>query len=248
MNKKSFKQIIIDEVADTKKLLRSVPSLVMIFFVIGTVAMNLLANREFNLHVEWIALDCGFTMSWLSFLCMDIIAKRFGGVAAFKLSLIAEGVNLFLCLVFYIVMLIPGTWGEAYLLDGSVSSVINAALDNTFSGTWFVIFGSTVAFIVSSGVNSIINMAVAHLEKKDNFLAYAARSWISTAAAQFVDNLLFASIVSYHFFGWTLKQVITCSITGAIVELLCEVIFSPLGYRVCKKWQKEGVGDAYFQE
>lgn len=244
---KSLLTLIKDEINDTKSLLKNVPALVMIFFTISTVAMNLLANREFNLNIPWLALDCGFTMSWLSFLCMDMLVKRFGGKAGFKLSLVAEGINLFMCLVFFLVVQLPGTWGEAYLPDGSVSEAINTAMDNTFAGTWFVIMGSTIAFVISSGVNSMINMFVAHFLKKDNFVSYALRSWVSTALAQFVDNLLFAGIVSYHFFGWTLQQVIFCSFTGAVVELLCEVIFSPIGWRVCKKWQADGVGDAYIQ-
>ena len=40
-------------------------------------------------------------------------------------------------------------------------------------------------------------------------------------------------------------QCITCSITGAVVELLCEVIFSPMGYKVSKKWEAEKVGQSY---
>ena len=37
-----------------------------------------------------------------------------------------------------------------------------------------------------------------------------------------------------------------CAATGAVVELLCEVIFSPLGYRIVKKWKKDEVGKEYF--
>ena len=33
--------------------------------------------------------------------------------------------------------------------------------------------------------------------------------------------------------------------TGALVELLCEVVFSPIGYRVSKKWAARGVGQEY---
>ena len=240
----SFTRIIINEIEDTKKLLRSVPALVMVFFVIGTVSMNLLANRQFDIHLSWISLDCGFTVSWLSFLCMDMLAKRYGGKASFKLSLVAEGINLIMCMIFFVVSLIPGTWSEYFTY---MDENVNLALDATFAGTWFVIVGSTIAFIVSAGVNSIINMSVAKLAKHDSFKAYAARSWISTCVAQFVDNMLFATIVSHTFFGWTWLQVLMCSFTGMIVELLCEIIFSPIGYKVCRKWQAEGVGDDYLK-
>ena len=41
-------------------------------------------------------------------------------------------------------------------------------------------------------------------------------------------------------FSWTLPQCITCSLIGAVLELIMEVIFSPLGYELLKKWRREG--------
>ena len=35
--------------------------------------------------------------------------------------------------------------------------------------------------------------------------------------------------------------------TGAIAELLMEVAFSPLGYRITKRWQEEKVGEQYLE-
>ena len=84
-------------------------------------------------------------------------------------------------------------------------------------------------------------------DSSDSFLVYAVRTYISTAVGQFADNLVFALIVSHIFFGWSMLQCITCSVTGMIVELLCEVIFSPIGFSVCKKWKKDNVGKEYFE-
>ena len=56
---------------DLSLLLRSVPSAVMVFFCMSVLLMNLLANKEIGLNIPWLALDCGFSLSWLSFLCMD---------------------------------------------------------------------------------------------------------------------------------------------------------------------------------
>lgn len=229
---------------DTVLLLRSVPSMLMVFFCVSVIMMNLLANKEFSTGIEWLALDCGFTISWLSFLCMDMLTKRFGPKAAIKLSLVAMGVNLFVCGMLKIVSMAPGNWGEFYTFG---EESVNLALNNTFGGTWYVLFGSTVAFVVSSIINAILNHEIGKRIKKKDFKEYAARSYISTMIAQFVDNLIFALIVSVTFFGWNMVQVITCSITGCLVELLCEVIFSPIGYKVCKRWEDENVGAAYIK-
>lgn len=235
------------EIYEIKILLRSVPSTILTLFAVSVIAMNLLANKSVNLPVDWLALDCGIIVSWVSFLSMDIITKHFGPKAATQVSIVAVLFNLMVCIIFFIAGSISGIWGEAYV-EGS-ETIINSALDHTFSGTWYVLLGSTTAFIISAVVNNFLNYLIGKLINKnsDSFLAYAVRTYISTAVGQFADNLVFALIVSHIFFGWSMLQCITCSVTGMIVELLCEVIFSPIGFSVCKKWKKDNVGKEYFE-
>ena len=226
-------------------LLRSVPSPVMVMFVVSVVLMNLLANKEIGLNLDWLALDCGFTLSWLSFLCMDMLTKRFGAKASIQLSLTAMVINLFVCGVLFLISLLPGNWGAYYDLG---SEVVNEGLNATIGGTWYVVLGSACAFAMSAILNAVLNAVIGKMCKKDNFVSYALRSYISTGVAQFVDNFIFAMLVSHVFFGWNMTQVITCSITGCIAELLCEVIFSPIGYKMCKKWDEQNVGSAYLDK
>lgn len=227
-------------------LLRSVPAHVLALFAMSVFAMNLLANKSITLPVSWLALDCGIIVSWVCFLTMDVLTKHFGPKAATSLSVLALLISLVFCLLFFLASLIPGMWGESYV-DGS-EDIINTALDNTFGGTWYVLFGSAAAFLLSSAVNNFLNWTVGKAFKKnpDGAAAYFLRSYISTAAGQFVDNMTFALIVSLSFFGWSILQCVTCSLTGMLAELLCEAVFSPLGYAVCKKWKKDGVGAEYF--
>lgn len=229
-----------------KVLLRSVPTLLIVLFVVSVVGMNLLANKSINLPVSWMALDCGIIVSWLSFLIMDMITKHFGPKAATEISLFALSINLFFCLLMFLGSILPGVWGESFV-EGS-ENVINQALDNTFGGTWYVLLGSTTAFVVSSLVNNFSNWGIGKLfkNKPDSCLAYVLRSYVSTAIGQFIDNIVFALMVSYFFFGWTLLQCFVCALTGMMAELLCEVIFSFIGYKVCNKWKKQGIGKEYF--
>lgn len=234
-------QLIKRELEDYRLLLRNIPSLVVSLFIVSVIVMNLLANKEL-FNARYLALDCGFTVSWVSFLCMDMICKHYGGKPAAKISILALAVNLAVCLLFNLVSRTPGMWGEYYSTE---SMDVNNALNATFGGSWYVVLGSSTAMLVSGICNSIINMFVARHLTQDNFASFALRSYISTGLAQFVDNLVFALMVSYVFFGWSMVQVITCSLTGAIAELLFEVIFSPIGYRVTKEWQAEHVGQEY---
>lgn len=242
---KNFKltQAIRHEVDDFKVLLRSVPSIVMALFTVSVILMNLLANKEIYTGVSWLALDCGFIVSWMSFLAMDMLTKRFGAKASIKLSITAASINLIVCGIMFLISKVPGNWGEYYTYG---DEIVNQSLNATIGGTWYILLGSTIAFLVASVVNSFSNVVVGKLFKKDNFTAYAIRSYVSTTIGQFVDNLVFALIVSHVFFGWTLLQCITCSLVGCAVELICEAIFSPIGYRVCKKWETLNVGKEYF--
>ena len=211
-----------------------VPPIVLTFLVLAVVGMNLLANKSINTGVDWLALDCGILLSWLIFLCMDVLTHCYGPRAATAMSIVALLVNLFMALVFFVASKVPGVWGESFV-DGS-ETIINTALDNTVGGTWFIILGSSIAFIVSAVVNNFLNYGIGTwLKKNSGFGAFALRSYVSTFVGQFTDNIVFALLVSRVFFGWTLLQCVTCAITGAVLELLFEVFFSPAGYRIAKR-------------
>lgn len=236
-----------DYFCEFRLLLRSVPSVVTSIFVVAVFAMNLLANKSINLNIHWLALDTGIIMSWVVFLCMDVLTKHFGPRAATQISLFATGVNLVMCLLFFVASKISGTWGAFF--DLGEQGIVNEGLDLTFGGTWYVVLGSTVAFVASAIVNNFLNFTIGKLFRRNpnGFGAYACRTYLSTAVAQFADNLIFALIVSHFFFGWTIVQCLTCAATGMLVELVCEVIFSPLGYAVCRRWQRDNVGREYLE-
>ena len=229
------------ELEDYRILLRNIPSLVISLFILSVILMNLLANKEF-ISYHYLALDCGFVLSWVSFLCMDMICKRFGPKPAVKISILAMFINVIVCLVFWLISLSPGMWGEYY---STGEMVVNDALNQTFGGCWYVVLGSSVAMVSAAIVNSFINHSIAKRLTFGGFKAFAARSYVSTLIGQFVDNFVFACIVSLHFFGWTWTQIIFCSITGAVMEMLCEVVFSPVGYKVTEAWDQEDVGKQY---
>lgn len=235
------------EFAEFTVLLRSVPGALTAFFVLSVFAMNLLANKSINLPVDWLALDCGILVSWFVFLAMDIVTKHFGAKAATELSVFAIAVELVFCLIFFLASLIAGTWSASYVAGSE--EAINNALDGTFGGTWYVLAGSTAAFVVSAFVNNFTNAGIGKFfaKKPDGAAAYFCRSYISTAIGQFVDNMIFSLLVSHFFFGWSLLQCVTCSLTGMVAELICEALFSGVGYAVCGKWKKEKVGEKYFE-
>jgi len=229
------------ELSEFKILLRSIPATVVSLFVVSVVCMNLLANKTL-LQLDWIALDGGILISWLSFMCMDIITKHFGPKASNSITVLAAMINLLTCLIFFVASVIPSS-ADNY-----------SAFDGIFGGTWFILLGSTIAFLASAVINNTLNWMIGKSFRgnPDGRLAYAARTYISTFVGQFLDNFIFSVIVFVCFapifwngFHWTVLQCAMCALTGAIAELIMEIAFSPIGYRITRKWQAESVGAEY---
>lgn len=233
--------LISNEKKETDMLLRCIPSTVVSLFVVSVICMNLLANKTL-LQTDFIALDGGILISWLSFMCMDIITKYFGPKASNKIAILASAINLLTCLVFYIASIIPSNASDY------------TALNSILGGTWFILLGSTVAFLISALINNFLNFTIGKAFKKNpnGKLAYATQAYVSTFISQFIDNLIFSIIVFVGFapifwngFHWTVWQCTVCALTGAVAELIMEVIFTPFGYRIIEKWKKHNVGQEY---
>ena len=237
----SFKSWIVKEKEETAILLRSIPAIVVSLFVVSVICMNLLANKTL-LQTHWIAVDGGILISWLSFMCMDIITKYFGPKASNKIAILASAINVLTCLIFYIASRIPSQANDY------------TAFDEIFGGTWFILMGSTIAFLTSAMINNFLNWTIgkAFHNHPDGRLAYAVQTYISTFVGQFMDNFIFSIIVFVFFapifwdgFHWTVLQCATCALTGAIAELIMEILFSPLGYRILMQWKEHNVGEEY---
>ena len=240
--RRSFGKWLHDEYKLTVILLRSIPAPVVALFVISVITMNILANKTL-VQTDWIAIDGGILISWLSFLSMDIVVKHFGPKASNRMSIFAILVNLLICLIFFIVSIIPSE-ADDY-----------TAFNTIIGGTWFILLSSTIGFLTSAIVNNSLNFAIGKMFKNnpDGKLAFFTRSYISTFIAQFLDNLIFAILTFMVFapifwdgFHWTFVQCLTCSVLGGLLELLMEVVFSPIGYAVSKNWRENNVGQQYF--
>lgn len=233
----------------TKDAMRAIPGVVTAIFILSVVMMNLLANKSiFNL--PWLASTAGIFVSWVTFLCMDSVCKRFGYKAATILNTVGMVVNLLSAILFMLIVKIPGIWAASFAgATEEISGAINAGLDATFSSAWYIVIGSAVAMFLGGVVNSVMNHLVGvKLDNQGTYKEFAIRSFVSTAAGQFVDNFVFAFFVSYIFFGWSIKQVFVCSFMMMLLELAFEVVFSPIGYSVAKMWKRENVGQEYIEK
>ena len=139
----------------TAALFRSIPSVIVALFTISVITMNLLANKTL-VQTEYIALDGGILVSWISFLCMDVVTKHFGPKAATKLSIFAMLTNLLACFIFFIVAKIPANGVDADY----------TGFNSIFGGTWFILLSSTIAFFASALINNFLNFAIGKLFRR----------------------------------------------------------------------------------
>ena len=146
--------------------LRRVPGVITALFCISVIIMNLLANKTIY-QSGIIAADGGILISWLTFLCMDIVTKALGQRVAVTLSVFALLTNLFVCVIFYVVSIIP-------------TETDYSAFNTIFTSTWFILLSSSVAFITSAFVNIVLNAAIGRGFRKnpDGKLAFVTRSYI----------------------------------------------------------------------
>lgn len=226
-------------IADYKVLLRSVPAFVTSFFILTTVLMNFAASKI--LINAWnVAVTGGFILSWAPFLCMDAVAKRFGARAAIMLNILSALGNLFAVVFLAIVAAIPTEtpYPEFSYIYGAV---------------WFIALSSTVAFVVSGVINSLLNAAIGKLFKNKTSVAeFSARSFISTFIGQAIDNFLFIAgvyvIFAPKYWGLEPLPILTClgtAIVGGLFELIAEVVLAPVGYKIVKNWERDHVGQEY---
>lgn len=243
--KSTFKWLF--DAKDWKLMLRSVPSLIVTLFCVSVVIMNLMASKTIIItDPAWFGVTGGILLSWIPFLCMDILNKSYGPRVATKINILALGINLVCVGVFELV--------SRFQIGGNPE--FYTAFNATFKQTWQILTASSIAFLVSGVFNNVLNAGIAKLCKDPNSKgAYYARSYGSTVLAQFLDNFVFTALAFLVFFklsvgssfGWTIWTVLGSATFNAILELVMEAIFSPFGYRVCKKWEKENVGKEYLE-
>lgn len=215
--------------------LKKVPAVALTIFCVVYIAMNILAGKTIFQN-DMIAIDGGIVITWIVIIITDLLTLIYGPKTTISVSIFAIIINLLICLVFYLVSIIPN------------SNADFTAFNQTIGGTWFIVVASTVAFILSSCLNAFLNYLIGKIFIKNptGKLAYCFRCYISTVISQFIDNLIFSSLtymvfapIFWNGFSWTFIQVLMCALLYAGIELVIEVFISPIAFKIYKYWYKK---------
>lgn len=234
---KKIKEWFKKDLNETKVLFRCMPTLPFAILCGAMIAMNILANKTI-VNETWISLDAGIMVSWISFLAGDMLVKRFGPKASIKINIAAVGVQLLVVGLLAIGGAMP--WGT------NADPIIG--FDDIFcsAGLIWPLGVGTFAFIVATIFDSLINWAVfKRFKNRQGFAAYAVASYTSSLVGQFLDNFLFGLLFTYLAGYVTFESLWLFAGVGAVVEVLCQIVLSPIGFKMCKDWQKNKVGEEY---
>ena len=114
------------------------------------------------------------------------------------------------------------------------------------AGLIWPLSAGTAAFIVAMLTDTFLNWAIfSRMRDKKSFKAYAVASYVSTAVGQFIDNFLFGLLFTFAAGYVEFTSLFLFAGVGALVELLCQIFLSPIGFRIAERWRKDKVGQAY---
>lgn len=240
------------------KTLRAVPGMVLALITVSMILMNILANKAIiELKIPgtdsyWLIQDAGVMLSWVGFLAGDLLTKNFGAKHAIRVNLTALFLSLFVSLLLLGAAAVPGTWSPQFghLEDHAAFQAVGAALNEVIGNVWHVVLGSAAASACGLVVNNLTqDLLLKRIEKRhgNKYWGYLLASASSSFLGQFIDNFVFAAIVSIHFFGWTWLSAVMCSLDGAILEILLELVFLPLTFAIAKNWDKNHIGAKYLE-
>ncbi len=229
---------------------RSVPAWLIALSAVTTVLMNLLANKTLYSDGVYLSIDCGLMVSWVMFLVMDIATQRYGGKASFAVTIFDVVVALAMSGIMAGVAAIPESAVSGWFQTEEAAAAMNGLVGNSY----LVILTSLFAFICSSGVDILSNITIGKLFNKTKtfegesnkrtfkgFIVYFFRAYGSTFLSQLTDNLVFQGI------AYPLLFTIPCSplsiflgaTLAAVVELVVEFAFAPIGYLAITKKKEE---------
>lgn len=219
-----------------KKKLWHLPTVFLVlvaFYMAGSVFQNILATKTFG--TPEIAITTGGTIiSWLVFLCMDVITEIWGKKKAILCFWISAGLNLLFSGIAWICI---ATQGNNDFLASSYEVILGTG--------WRIVVASISAFLIGNYANTYIMYWMRKKSKNPAKTAgFMLRAVLSTLAGQLLDNGVFY-LIAFAPLGiaGTIEQswITILQLVGftTLIETIVEGLVSPLTAQLVKKLKKE---------
>lgn len=199
------------------------------FYMVGSVMQNILATKTFG--TPEISITTGGTIiSWLVFLCMDVITEIWGKKRAIRCFWISGILNLLFSGIAWICIAIPGN-----------NDFINGSYEVILGTGWRIVIASITAFLLGNYANTMIMYWMRVNSKNPNkTFGFMIRAVLSTLIGQLIDNALFY-LIAFSPIGIpaTIEQswITILQLVGftTAIETVVEAAVSPLTSLFIKK-------------
>ena len=170
----------------------------------------------------------------LSYIFGDVMTEVYGYARARKVIWAGFGAMLFVTVMSFVILRLPGSPAEAY------NAQLQPALEMVFGNTWRITVGSILAFWIGDFANSFV---LARMKVMTRGRWLWTRTIGSTIVGQGIDSLVFYPIAWYGIWGVSsLTQVIA---SNWIIKVSIEVLFTPVTYLVVG-WLKRAEQEDFF--
>jgi uncharacterized integral membrane protein (TIGR00697 family) len=208
--------------------------LLMSGFVVVLLCSNLIGPGKVAV-VFGISFGVGNMFFPVSYIFGDVLTEVYGYARARRVIWVGFAGLIFATVMSAVVLRLPPDPAEPF------NAVIGPALETVFGGTWRIVLGSIVAFLVGDFVNSYV---LAHMKVWTQGRYLWTRTIGSTIAGQGVDSLLFYPIA---FAGvWSASTMAQVVVFNRFFKVAVEALMTPATYAVVdyvKRHEQEDVYD-----
>ena len=207
--------------------------LLMAGFVTILLCSNLIGPGKVSLALG-VSFGVGNIFFPISYIFGDVLTEVYGYARARRVIWAGFAALIFATIMTQAVLHMPADPAEPF------NGRIQPALEVVFGGTWRIVIGSILAFLVGDFVNSLV-MAKMKIVTRGRFLW--TRTVGSTVAGQGVDSLLFYPIA---FAGvWSATTMLQVILFNWFFKVTIEALMTPVTYGVVGFLKRQEQEDFY---
>lgn len=207
--------------------------LLMVAFVVVLLCSNLIGPGKVA-AVAGLSFGVGNLFFPISYIFGDVLTEVYGYARARRVIWAGFGGLLFATVMSVVILRMPADPAEPF------NATIDPALTVVFGGTWRIVLGSIVAFLVGDFVNSYV-LAKMKVWTRGRWLW--TRTIGSTIAGQGVDSLLFYPIA---FLGvWSAGTMAKVVLFNWLFKVGVEALMTPVTYAVVNAVKQAEHEDVY---
>lgn len=204
-----------------KKVVSKLQLILTIIFVVTILICNIIAAKQIQLPFGFVITGAALLFP-ITYILSDVFSEIYGYKWSRIVSYIAFAMNLFMVIIFTLVIMAPAP--GYYAKQEALQTILGSAPR--------VLFASLTAYLVGDFVNDRVFKKM-KLKNPDSFKGFQFRAILSSLCGLIVDSSIFLPLA---FLGIIPNKILlTMMITQVLVKISCEIILLPVTTIIVKK-------------